>query len=171
MLDPTFCGRHLLLNGIEICSILVKVMEGSCLILLKINHRVTLHRCQFRDYMITSPRRHKIDPHTTDMNVCQKKKWWNWDRAIFEMDEVLYLSHDWIWNVCYCLPVIPVLLYCMQNLREHQLSLVCLVVSFWLAGKDHLITYHWTVPLILVHSYLVGKLTSSKIADTKVSGF
>jgi hypothetical protein len=27
------------------------------------------------------------------------------------------------------------------------------------------------VPLILDHSYLVGKLTSSKIADTKVSGF
>jgi hypothetical protein len=33
------------------------------------------------------------------------------------------------------------------------------------------ITYYWTVPLILDHSYLDGKLTSSKIADTKVSGF
>jgi hypothetical protein len=33
------------------------------------------------------------------------------------------------------------------------------------------ITYHWKVPLILDHSYLVGKLTSSKIADTKVTGF
>jgi hypothetical protein len=33
------------------------------------------------------------------------------------------------------------------------------------------ITYYWTVPLILDHSYLVGKLKSSKIADTKVSGF
>jgi Ca2+/Na+ antiporter len=33
------------------------------------------------------------------------------------------------------------------------------------------ITYYWTVPLILDHSYLGGKLTSSKIADTKVSGF
>ncbi len=32
------------------------------------------------------------------------------------------------------------------------------------------ITYYWTVPLILDHSYLVGKLKSSKIADTKVSG-
>jgi hypothetical protein len=31
------------------------------------------------------------------------------------------------------------------------------------------ITYHWTVPLILDHSYLVGKLRSLKIADTKVS--
>ncbi len=28
------------------------------------------------------------------------------------------------------------------------------------------ITYYWTAPLILDHSYLVGKLTSSKIADT-----
>jgi hypothetical protein len=29
-------------------------------------------------------------------------------------------------------------------------------------------TYYWTVPLILDHLYLVGKLTCSKIADTKV---
>ncbi len=29
------------------------------------------------------------------------------------------------------------------------------------------ITYYWTVPLILDHSYLVGKLTNSKIAETK----
>jgi hypothetical protein len=33
------------------------------------------------------------------------------------------------------------------------------------------ITYYWTVQIILDHSYLVGKLTSSKIAETKVSGF
>jgi hypothetical protein len=33
------------------------------------------------------------------------------------------------------------------------------------------ITYYWTVPLILDHSYLVGKLTSSKNAYTKVSEF
>ncbi len=30
------------------------------------------------------------------------------------------------------------------------------------------ITDYWTVPLIVDHSYLVGKSTSSKIADTKV---
>jgi hypothetical protein len=30
-----------------------------------------------------------------------------------------------------------------------------------------LITYYWTVPLILDHSYLVGYLTNSKIAETK----
>jgi hypothetical protein len=35
----------------------------------------------------------------------------------------------------------------------------------------HPITYYWTVSLILDHSYLVGKSTSSKIADTKMSGF
>ncbi len=34
--------------------------------------------------------------------------------------------------------------------------------------RYHPITYYWTVPLILDHSFLVGKLTSSKIADTKV---
>jgi hypothetical protein len=33
------------------------------------------------------------------------------------------------------------------------------------------ITYYWTVPLILDHSYLLGKSTCLKIADTKVSGF
>jgi hypothetical protein len=33
------------------------------------------------------------------------------------------------------------------------------------------ITYYWTVRLMLDHLYLVGKLTSLKNADTKVSGF
>jgi hypothetical protein len=32
----------------------------------------------------------------------------------------------------------------------------------------HQITYYWTVLLILDHSYLVGKLTGLKIADTSV---
>jgi hypothetical protein len=43
--------------------------------------------------------------------------------------------------------------------------------QFWkwlLIPSNHL--YYWTVPLILDFSYLVGKSTSSKIADTKVSG-
>ncbi len=31
------------------------------------------------------------------------------------------------------------------------------------------ITYYWTMPLILDHSYFVGKSTSSKIADIIVS--
>ncbi len=34
--------------------------------------------------------------------------------------------------------------------------------------KDyHTITYYWTVPLILDHSYLVGNLTNTKIAERK----
>ncbi len=33
------------------------------------------------------------------------------------------------------------------------------------------ITYYWAVPLILDHSYIVEKLTNSKIADTKASVF
>jgi hypothetical protein len=32
---------------------------------------------------------------------------------------------------------------------------------------DPTITYYWTVPLISDHSYLVGNLTNSKIAETK----
>jgi hypothetical protein len=49
--------------------------------------------------------------------------------------------------------------------RRHLLSYS--LSSFWYPT----ISYYWTVPLILDHSYLVGNLTSSKIADTKVSGF
>jgi hypothetical protein len=42
------------------------------------------------------------------------------------------------WNqphTCCRLPVKPVFLNGMQNLLEHQLSSVCLVVPFWLAVK------------------------------------
>jgi hypothetical protein len=48
---------------------------------------------------------------------------------------------------------------------------------FEVAARDHVenrdlhryptITYYWTVSLILDHSYLVGNLTHSKIAETK----
>ncbi len=31
----------------------------------------------------------------------------------------------------------------------------------------HSITYYWTVPLILDHSYLVGNLINSETAETK----
>jgi hypothetical protein len=48
----------------------------------------------------------------------------------------------------------------------------CIGAAFQLlSNKYPPITYYWTVPLILDHSYLVGKVTSSKIVDTKVSGF
>jgi hypothetical protein len=33
--------------------------------------------------------------------------------------------------------------------------------------KNFIITYYWTGLLILDHSYLVGNLTNSKIAETK----
>ncbi len=33
------------------------------------------------------------------------------------------------------------------------------------------ITYYWTVPLILDHSYLVGKLTNSKLLIQKCQDF
>jgi hypothetical protein len=44
--------------------------------------------------------------------------------------------------------------------------IACLNDSFY-GSKDYPpITYYWTVSLILNHSYIVGKLTSLKIADT-----
>jgi hypothetical protein len=57
--------------------------------------------------------------------------------------------------------------------NEH--SIPCLFSTFFGFYESTLpqyptITYYWTVPLILDHSYLVGKLRSSKIAGTKVSG-
>ncbi len=48
---------------------------------------------------------------------------------------------------------------------------ICQLVQRHVSKKISPITYHWTMPLILDHSYLFGKLTSSKIAATKVSGF
>jgi hypothetical protein len=40
--------------------------------------------------------------------------------------------------------------------------------STWIVPRDYpTITYYWTAPLILDHSYLVGNLTNSKIAETK----
>ncbi len=57
---------------------------------------------------------------------------------------------------------------------DRHLILNHLVVHYrnFLIFKYYLpITYYWTVLLILDHSYLVGRLRSSKITDTKVSGF
>jgi hypothetical protein len=54
--------------------------------------------------------------------------------------------------------------FLVENLRNAE---------FQLLKKNSFgpITYYRTVSLILDHSYLIGKLTSSKIADTEVSGF
>jgi hypothetical protein len=41
----------------------------------------------------------------------------------------------------------------------------------YIHAEYSLITFYWTVPLILDHSYLVGKSTNLKIAETKVSGY
>jgi hypothetical protein len=60
------------------------------------------------------------------------------------------------------------------KLHEYIVSPALVLPSiFFTCGAQNLkyspITYYWTVPLILDHSYLVRKLTSLKIADTKVS--
>ncbi len=58
------------------------------------------------------------------------------------------------------------------NKSPHIIYIIfILLAAYTYAVLYHPITYYSTVPLILDHSYLVGKLTSSKIADTKVSGF
>ncbi len=51
------------------------------------------------------------------------------------------------------------------------LKMFSLYLSYVLSKIVSPITYYWTVPLILEHSYLVGKSTSSNIIDTKVSVF
>jgi hypothetical protein len=61
----------------------------------------------------------------------------------------------------------PFLSESKKNRREHTCNAGLSLVR---CGYP-LITYYWIVPLILDHSYLIGKLTSSKIADSKVSGF
>jgi hypothetical protein len=43
------------------------------------------------------------------------------------------------------------------------------IISSKAIGKYPLITYYWTSLLILDHSYLVGNLTNSKIAETRAS--
>jgi hypothetical protein len=57
---------------------------------------------------------------------------------------------------------------CLRNERMGTLRKI-----LYLKSKTEVppIIYYWTVPLILDHSYLVEILTSSKIADTKMSGF
>jgi hypothetical protein len=61
-----------------------------------------------------------------------------------------------------------------RNLRTWLIYIACQFCDNFLAyyfDQYSPIIYYWTVPLILDHSYIVEKLTSSKIADTKVSGF
>ncbi len=57
-----------------------------------------------------------------------------------------------------------------EQIRRHRVQMCCKIGRE--QGKTaHIsyppITYYWTVPLILDHSYLVGNLTNSIIAETK----
>ncbi len=63
------------------------------------------------------------------------------------------------------------LCHCFENVNNHQFGLIVWLDQCLIPFAYPPITYSWTLPLILDHSYLVGKLTSSKIADTKMSGF
>ncbi len=55
------------------------------------------------------------------------------------------------------------------RIRHYCLTLFCLyyiLYNIYIVLYYPPITYYWTVPLILDHSYLVGNLTNSKIAET-----
>jgi hypothetical protein len=56
----------------------------------------------------------------------------------------------------------------LQLLHKSQLSVYHAIDDLFIIMYPP-ITYSWTVPLILDHSYLVGNLTSPKIAETKTS--
>jgi hypothetical protein len=67
----------------------------------------------------------------------------------------------------YPLGIVGMVLVCHLNVKGSipTLTMIFLHVCY------PRITYYWTVPLILGHSYVGGKLTRSNILDTKVSGF
>ncbi len=67
----------------------------------------------------------------------------------------------------------PPVLYCLQKRLSGPWIYVKRrsLIWFQVVKDTPPITYYWTVPLILDHSNLDGKSTSSKTADTKVSGF
>jgi hypothetical protein len=69
------------------------------------------------------------------------------------------------WSATY----VPVVTNCPGKTRTVVKSIVFVKNKTYY--DYHPIAYYWTVPLILDPSYPVGKLTSSKITDTKVSGF
>jgi hypothetical protein len=57
-----------------------------------------------------------------------------------------------------------------KTLNSFCPTMGCNLISKWIKGYPP-ITHYWTMPLILGHSYHVGKPISSRIADTKVSRF
>jgi hypothetical protein len=75
---------------------------------------------------------------------------------------ILNPNSEWIWKS------VGLFRLTFSPIKDYWRLIDCLLLLCLLLLP---ITYYWTVPLILDHSCLVGRLTSSKIADTKVSGF
>jgi hypothetical protein len=78
------------------------------------------------------------------------------------LDQVCFFSFFWLINYCFSNRKRIRVWNCDATRKRRKRPYLHLYPP---------ITYYWTVPLILDHSYLVGKLTRSKIADTKMSGF
>jgi hypothetical protein len=64
---------------------------------------------------------------------------------------------------------IPFWLWCLldQCYRQLKWRFEFVTGTHAVTSKYPPVTYFWTVPLILDHSYFVGNLTNSKIAETK----
>jgi hypothetical protein len=70
------------------------------------------------------------------------------------------------WTLVYCtsLPRSNEIVYALV---PHDLLLLDSAPRSPIIKQCPTISYYWTVPLMLDHSYLVGNLTNSKIAETK----
>jgi hypothetical protein len=90
---------------------------------------------------------------------------WRFDWLIFTIDLIqLHIGEDR--EVCFELVAL-----CTVNYPKHLKLDIKPHLRKEIFNRYPPIAYYWTVPLILDHSYLFGKLRNLKLADTKVSGF
>jgi hypothetical protein len=105
----------------------------------------------FLDSMYLFTRRYRSSDSTQVFHVTSKSIWRVFNSA-FSWKRLESFLESFKANI-YLFSIKPVLwTWAMIVLHEHYPS----------------ISYYWTILLILDHSYLVGNLTNSKIAETKV---
>jgi hypothetical protein len=112
----------------------MKSMEPGCLLGLEMyNGRISL--CTYLVPTWTPVLLISCAAQTTDTNVCKKKIGVGTGQyGLYHLGKNVL----GIWDqphTCYSWPVKSVLLNSVQNLREHQLSSICPVVTSWLAVK------------------------------------
>jgi hypothetical protein len=114
----------------------------------------------------------------------KKNNWWRWpecpagccelnQRSLTQTNVLPRHYPNNLWAIS--------ILYLSRLVYLHFTCCAGSSASSWLAGQPSvlpyihagypLITYYWSVPLILDHSYVVGKSTNLKVAERKVSGF